>query len=55
MCCEECDHYEKCEEGNRLKDSCCLKCAEYYNCAGMDDREKDSYRDYGDNGNEDHF
>ena len=55
MCCEECDHYEKCEEGNRLKNNCCPKCAEYYNCVGMDDREKDTYRDYRDDDSEDYF
>lgn len=45
MCCEECPKYKKCEETDHLKDNCCSRCPEYYDCVGMDDREKDSYRD----------
>ena len=56
MCCEECPKYEKCEEGNRLKDNCCPKCPEYYDCAEADDRQKDSFRDSDwDNSSEDYF
>ena len=45
MCCEECPKYARCEEANRLKDNCCSRCPEYYDCAGSDDRERDSYKD----------
>ena len=44
MCCEECPKYEECAENNRLKDDCCSKCPQYSDCAGMDDREKDSFK-----------
>ena len=54
MCCEECRRYEICEENNRLKDNCCTKCPEYYNCVDTDDREKDSFKEsYRDDSNED--
>lgn len=42
MCCEDCPKYEKCEENNRLKENCCPKCQEYYDCAGASDK-KDSF------------
>lgn len=45
MCCEECPKYEECEENNRLKDNCCEQCPEYSDCAGIDTREKDTFRD----------
>ena len=55
MCCEECPKYKMCEENNRFKDNCCPKCPEYYDCAGSDDRQKDSYRDsYQGSDNEDY-
>lgn len=56
MCCEECPKYERCEEDNHLKDSCCPKCPEYYDCVGTDAKEKDSFRDFGrDEDNNDDF
>lgn len=52
MCCDTCPKYEKCEKDHNLKDNCCPQCPDYEECAGMDDREKDSYRD---NDNQDFF
>ncbi|MFH1339440.1 MAG: hypothetical protein ABIH40_06330 [Candidatus Omnitrophota bacterium] len=56
MCCEECPKFEKCAEDSRLKDNCCSKCSEYNDCAGMDARERNSFRDsYRDVGTEEYF
>ena len=45
MCCEGCPKYEKCQEEFKLKEHCCPKCPDYDECVGLDDRDKDSYRD----------
>lgn len=55
MCCEGCPRYEKCEDGDRLKDNCCTKCPEYHDCVSIDERGRDSFRDvYSDSSYEDY-
>lgn len=37
MCCNICHKYDECEENSKIKDKCCLQCADYEYCQDSKD------------------